>query len=110
MNQEVLEELAKIPQKSIPPDVNITPPLKLWKGEGCSHCDQTGYRGRIGIIEILQVSEEMQKIVAEGKSNDDKLVTAEFQRQGMLNMKQDGIVKALKGLTTIEEVFSATKN
>ncbi|MBU0671290.1 hypothetical protein KKF29_03975, partial [Patescibacteria group bacterium] len=65
---------------------------------------------RIGIIEILQVSEEMQKIVAEGKNNDDKLVTAEFQRQGMLNMKQDGIVKALKGLTTIEEVFSATKN
>jgi type II secretory ATPase GspE/PulE/Tfp pilus assembly ATPase PilB-like protein len=73
----------------------------LFKGKGCKECDN-GYKGRIGIYEVYGMTEAMEKLLAE------KATTSAIQRQaeadGMITMKQDGYLKALNGLTTLEEV------
>ncbi|MFH1536858.1 MAG: GspE/PulE family protein [Patescibacteria group bacterium] len=109
MKEEIVRELQSIPESSLPSDIDINGPLKIWKGKGCSHCDHTGYQGRVAIIEALLITEQMEQIVAEGKSGDLSLVEEEFKKQGMLTLKQDGIIKGLRGITSIEEVFSSTK-
>lgn len=81
----------------------------LWKAseEGCDDCHQTGFRGRVGIYEVLANSIPIQKlIVANATSNQiqDQAIT-----EGMNTMQTDGIVKALRGITTVEEVLRATK-
>lgn len=73
----------------------------IFKAKGCSSCTK-GYKGRVGIYEVLGMSEEMEKLVS------DRATTSQIQalalREGMLTMQQDGYLKALNGLTTIEEV------
>ncbi len=76
--------------------------LTLYKGVGCAHCDQTGYRGRAGIHELLTVSPAMRHLIQTGQRSD------ELQRAalgaGMRTLRQDGIEKVLAGVTGIEEV------
>lgn len=76
--------------------------LKLPKAVGCEKCNNTGYFGRIAIYEVMPISEKIGKLVLE------KAAASEIQKQamseGMLTMKQDGYVKALERVTTIEEV------
>ena len=81
----------------------------LWRPnpDGCEDCHQTGFRGRIGIYEVLGNSPAIQKlIVANATSNQIK---EQAISEGMITMQTDGIVKALRGLTTVEEVLRATK-
>lgn len=81
----------------------------LWRAhpDGCDDCHNTGFRGRIGIYEVLGNSLDVQKlIVANATSNDIKMQAV---KDGMVVMQVDGIVKALRGLTTVEEVLRATK-
>lgn len=77
--------------------------LQLTKGTGCDECNGTGYRGRVGIYEVLPISEKIGRLMMEHASDVD------IQRQGMLEgmllMKQDGYLKVLDGQTTIEEVL-----
>ena len=76
------------------------------KGEGCSNCNSTGYRGRMGIFEIFVINEEIQKMIYEGEGTSklrDKARTL-----GMRTMREDGARKVTAGLTTIEEVVSIT--
>jgi type IV pilus assembly protein PilB len=73
----------------------------LYRGKGCSNCTN-GYKGRMGIYEVFGMSDAMEKLLAK------RSTTSEIQRQaeadGMVTMKQDGYLKALNGLTTLEEV------
>jgi type IV pilus assembly protein PilB len=83
--------------------------IKLWKAseEGCDDCHQTGFRGRVGIYEVLANSIPVQKlIVANATSNQ---IQDQAILEGMNTMQTDGIVKALRGITTVEEVLRATK-
>jgi type II secretory ATPase GspE/PulE/Tfp pilus assembly ATPase PilB-like protein len=77
--------------------------LMMPKVVGCDKCNHTGYLGRIAIYEVMPMSEKIAKLVVE------KVAASEIQRQamegGMLTMKQDGYVKVLEGVTTIEEVL-----
>lgn len=87
-------------------DTTIT---KLWKAspEGCDECRHTGYRGRVGIYEVLGNTIPVQKmIVANATSNQiqDQAIT-----EGMVTMQTDGLIKALRGETTVEEVLRVTK-
>lgn len=73
----------------------------LFKGEGCDEC-QDGYKGRMGIYEVLPMSEGIEKLLLEHATSGQ---IQEFaQKEGMVTMKQDGYLKALAGLTTLEEV------
>jgi type IV pilus assembly protein PilB len=81
--------------------------INLYRGAGCSHCSMTGYIGRICIAELIFATDEMRKIIEAGFPIDE--VKSEAARQEMLNLKQDGILKALDGLTTIEEVMRISR-
>lgn len=77
--------------------------VKLYRGKGCEKCGDTGYRGRIGIFEVLKVDEKVGRLILERSSAQDieKLATEE----GMVTIVQDGFMKALEGITTMEEVL-----
>ena len=79
----------------------------FYKGRGCPICNQTGYKGRIGIFEVLGVSEAIKKLIGQRASAD--AIQKQAIKEGMLTLKQDGILKALDGITTIEEVWRVTK-
>jgi type IV pilus assembly protein PilB len=101
----ILTELARIPKKYVGGRDLKT--VTLYRGAGCGRCNNTGYIGRISIAEILMVTDELRKIIESGFPIDE--AKKEATRQEMLNLKQDGILKALDGLTTIEEVMRITR-
>lgn len=75
----------------------------FYKGEGCARCNHSGYKGRIGIHEVLEVNEIMRDLVMK-RANADIIRKAAIEG-GMITMTQDGFEKALQGITTIEEVL-----
>lgn len=79
---------------------------ELLEPKGCKACNNSGYKGRIGIYEILPIDAEMENAIIQKKSNADLLELA-ISKQ-MITMRQDGIIKALQGITTISEVNKAT--
>jgi len=79
-------------------------PKILFKGKGCNTCDGSGYRGRLGIYEILDVNEEMRKMIVDPNFTLDA-ITALARKNGMISMFEDGLRKAKLGQTTIEEVL-----
>jgi len=74
----------------------------LYKGKGCSKCNSTGYYGLVGIFEVLMVSDKISKLVME--RSDAGVVEKQAISEGMITMKQDGYLKALEGITNLEEV------
>ncbi|MBI4363593.1 MAG: type II/IV secretion system protein [Candidatus Doudnabacteria bacterium] len=82
--------------------------IKLFYGRGCPVCNNTGFRGRVAIYEILNVSKEIQNLINE-RSPALKIQEYAIAEEGLILMRQDGILKALRGLTTVEEVIRATK-
>jgi type IV pilus assembly protein PilB len=77
--------------------------LKLYKGKGCSKCGNTGYRGRIGMFELLTMSDEIARAILENSpaSTIDQI----SREQGMISLTQDGYLRVLEGHTTLEEVM-----
>ena len=73
----------------------------LYKGEGCSECID-GYKGRIGIYEIFEMNPQIEQLLL--KEATSSAIQIQAQKDGMITMQQDGIFKALAGITTIEEV------
>ncbi len=82
-------------------------PMHLARGKGCDECNNSGYMGRIGIFEILRSSPEVNKLVMEQSSSQQ--IELQARKEGMVLMKQDGYLKALAGLTTIDEVMRVTE-
>ena len=81
--------------------------LLLYRPTGCELCAEVGYTGRIGIFEFLEVNDGIRDLVL--KRADSGSIYRAARQQGMVNMAEDGIVKALAGLTTIEEVLRVTR-
>ncbi len=81
---------------------DITTP-KLYKGKGCLKCGNSGYLGRVGIFEVLSVSEKIGRLVLQ--KSDSETIEKEAVLEGMVTMKQDGYIKVLNGTTSIEEVL-----
>jgi type IV pilus assembly protein PilB len=85
---------------------NIDPEaaFKIFTPVGCEKCNKTGYNGRMGIFEAIKTDEDIEKIIPENPSEREIKKTA--RSQGILSMRQDGIVKILNGITSLEEVTS----
>ena len=81
---------------------------KLFIGAGCPSCGNSGYKGRIGIFEILAVTEPVRMLTIKRASSSEIMIQA--RKDGLITLKQDGILKALDGLTTIEEIWRVTKD
>ena len=79
---------------------------KFCRGEGCVKCRNTGYRGRIGIHELLVMSEEIKKTILE--NSDDASIKKQCLKENMITLRRDGVNKILYGLTTVEEILSIT--
>lgn len=79
--------------------------LKFYKAVGCDECGKTGYRGRLAIYECVDVTNELREVITE---KDEGLLSRVAQKQGMLNMRQDGLLKAAMGLTSVSEVERMT--
>lgn len=81
--------------------------LLFYRGKGCKQCNNTGYKGRIGIYEILENDEEMASMIL--KNADADTIRQASKRKGTLFMIEDGFIKAKNGVTTIEEILRVTK-
>jgi type IV pilus assembly protein PilB len=78
--------------------------IKFVHGKGCDECNGIGYKGRIGIYEILIMSPDIEKVILSGNVSEYQMRDI-AKEAGMITMAQDGILKALDGLTTVDEVF-----
>ena len=96
----MLEEGKDLSKHNINPDT----PFKLFAPVGCDKCNSTGYSGRIGIFEAIKNDEAIEKIIPENPS--EREIKKIAQKQGILSMRQDGVVKILSGITSYEEVQS----
>ena len=76
---------------------------QLYKGKGDAECGDTGYYGRIGIFEVLPVTEKISRLILERKASSD--IEKVAREEGMISLKQDGYLKVLEGITTIDEVL-----
>lgn len=85
--------------------IDLTKEIKLWQPVGCEKCHNIGYKGRIGIFEAILSSDEILNIMPQNPSEDE--IKAIASKQGILDMKEDGLVKAITGVTSLEEVKKA---
>jgi type IV pilus assembly protein PilB len=77
--------------------------LSLYRGKGCKNCKQSGYFGRTGIFELLTINEKIKQLIAE-KASTQVIREAAKKITGMVSLREDGLRKVLKGITTLEEV------
>jgi type IV pilus assembly protein PilB len=82
--------------------------LLFYRGHGCKECNHEGYKGRIGIYEILEVNKKLSDLII-NQAGPEKLYE-EANKQGFISLVQDGFIKAKSGITTIEEVLRVTKD
>lgn len=85
-------------------NINPDAPIKLFETVGCEKCSMTGYKGRIGIFEAIRTDEAIEKIMPQNPS--EREIKKVARAQGILSMRQDGVVKILNGITSFEEVQS----
>ncbi len=102
---DIKKELDAIPENNKADKKRVPAELKFFHGVGCSECTQ-GYKGRIGLFEVLRITDEIEELAVKKMPADE--IKSEAIKDGMITMRQDGILKALKGITTIDEVFRAT--
>jgi len=81
--------------------------LKFYRGKGCSRCNEEGYKGRLAVFEVLDITDEMKDIITENRNEED--AEEEIGRQKMIKIAIDGYIKALRGETTMEEVLRVSR-
>ena len=91
--------IATFPENISKPD---TGKIFVWKAKGCKFCNSLGYKGRIGIYEAILIDEEVESLILLNPTETEILKKSE--KQGILNMKQDGILKVLNGITSLDEL------
>ncbi len=91
------------------PEAVVPTELKFYKAVGCEKCNKIGYKGRLGLYEVLVANPEIQKAIQNPDFNDYDVEQLAVNKTGMVTMMQDGILKALRGDTTVEEVFRVSK-
>jgi type IV pilus assembly protein PilB len=96
--------LLELVDKSILPP-GLPDPVSVFKPVGCPRCQDTGYRGRVGVYEMLVMSETMERMVVAGASGEE--ILAQARAEGMRTLREDGLLKVLSGHTSIEEVARA---
>lgn len=107
---KVMNILSKIPEVSgfkIPNEK--LKKLKFYKGGGCEQCQGLGYKGRTGIFEIMTMNKEVENLILTGHVSEYDMRSIAV-KHGMITMIQDGLLKAVDGITTVEEVFRVAKD
>ena len=89
------------------PEWRVAEVKELFRPVGCSACGNTGYRGRMGLYEVMPVSEEIERLTVERASSDQ--IRAVAIEQGMFTLRNDGLEKAVRGLTSLQEIARVVK-
>jgi type II secretory ATPase GspE/PulE/Tfp pilus assembly ATPase PilB-like protein len=82
--------------------------INFYRAVGCERCGKEGYKGRIGIYEVMEMSETLAKMVSTRADSDE--IEKKACEEGMIKMIEDGMIKALQGITSIEEILRVTKD
>ena len=106
LKEKIIAEYNQIPEASRA-EAKLPESFDIWEPVGCPKCNRQGFLGRIGIFEALEMTPELGEIVLNNLS--ESVLKAEGRRQGLITMRQDGIMKVLRGVTSIEEVLKATE-
>jgi len=85
---------------------DLESPLSIKKGAGCDYCNMSGYKGRIGVFEIMEVDKEIRMLI-DGRCPTDQLRDAAL-KNGMVSLWEDALRKVLNGVTTMEEMLRVT--
>ncbi|MFA5083921.1 MAG: GspE/PulE family protein, partial [Candidatus Paceibacterota bacterium] len=101
----IKKELESLPEKT-KSDLKFKEPYEVYHGQGCKNCQDRGLVGRVAIFEVFKMTPELADIIGAGFT--EKNLLEESRRQEMITIRQDGIIKALEGLVTIEEVLRET--
>ena len=101
--QEVLRSLPLYAKKGL----KVPSPLTIHEANGCESCNFKGYKGRQGLFEVLSMTDELIEIIL--KNPAESAILKEAQKQGMLTMVQEGVLKVLNGETSMEEIARVTQ-
>ncbi|MBU0572271.1 Flp pilus assembly complex ATPase component TadA [Patescibacteria group bacterium] len=82
--------------------------VKLYKGKGCAECNNSGYYGRVGIFEVLSITEKISRLILERSPASG--IEKQAREEGMITLKQDGFLKVLEGITTLEETLRVAQD
>jgi len=109
-NQEIIDELKKVPANIIKEELpeittieSVLEKYKILKAVGCARCENTGYSNRVAIIEVIDINDSLKEMINNGDKNLN--LDAVTKSEDFVTIKQDGIIKVLQGLTTMEEVL-----
>lgn len=106
-----LKEHIKSVAEKIHPNEGIDPEtiknMKFYRGQGCEKCDNTGYKGRVGLYEVMKMDNQLRKAIL--RKADTLEIEDIAMKSGMVTLEQAGIIQALKGKTTIEEVYRVAR-
>lgn len=86
--------------------LGVDEPIKLRKGKGCTLCNNTGYKGRVGIYEIMEVSQELRNLM--DKKAPEMEIENQAEKQGMTVLRKSCIKKVIRGITTVDEMLRVT--
>ncbi|MBD3281900.1 hypothetical protein GF391_04090 [Candidatus Uhrbacteria bacterium] len=98
---EIMQVLKGIPKKYLT-DIDLNKKITFYHGKGCPKCGDIGYSGRTAVAEVFQFNDAAKKSIEKGFSR--KVFKAEFEKQGMITLYEDLVLKAVEGVTTVEEV------
>ena len=102
MQRRLNDAEIKALEASLPPGI-LKGQTDFWNGVGCKKCDGSGYKSRIGIHEVIEINDEIRRLIMSRVDASDLRKVA--IKNGMVTMLEDGIMKAVMGITTIEEVL-----
>ncbi|MDD3284067.1 MAG: GspE/PulE family protein [Patescibacteria group bacterium] len=107
LKEQISSSINDLPESAFYGNVKKGDVIKFYHGKGCNRCGGTGYKGRIAINEVFVPNRALKDVINDG--NDMGKFQDELKKQGYINMMQDGLIKVLSGMTTLEEVLRATK-
>ncbi len=105
--EKIRKQLAGIPKAYLPASLDISGTLIFYHGKGCARCGNSGYSGRTSVAELFQFTPQAKRLIERGFTADEG--RKEAARQGMLTLRQDIILKAIEGITTLEEVLRVSQ-
>lgn len=113
MSQRLVRKICpKCRAESEPDEIKIAalglpPKTKTFKGRGCKSCRMSGYSGRLGLYEIVEINSELRKLIATGASED--VLIAEARKEGVIDLREQGRHRVIDGATTIDEILRVTE-
>jgi|WetSurMetagenome_2_1015567.scaffolds.fasta_scaffold02060_9 type IV pilus assembly protein PilB len=99
--------LAKLEKEKIIKSQDNLESITFYRGKGCKRCNNSGYKGRIGVYEALEMTPEMSELIL--NTVDAATIQKQAEKQGMVTLVEDGFIKAINGLTNLEEIMRVTQ-